>query len=274
MMSALAGGLNEQTIILAPQFLLPSDIVRFADHLPSSGRTFAAWQMSGWSSGDDSMPIPGRKSVSSFTVVDLLLMYLSDRRTFPDLQTIVVAGFGAGANFTQRYAAFALAADAVAKQNINLRFVAAGATAYVYQTASRPLGGKKGFGLPDASACPDVNAYPYGLEKLNTYTRRGGANAAKINYATRFITYLNAPAADAVPETNCAAMAQGAGGTARAENYRIYLRSLYGDVAAHTQTFATINEDRNDAVSLLGSACGMAALFGDGLCPPSAGGIR
>lgn len=220
------------------------------------------------------MPTPGRKSISSFTVVDLLLMYLSDRNAFPDLQTIVVAGFGAGANFTQRYAAFTLASDAVAKQNIGLRYIVAGATSYLYPTASRPLGGRKGFGVPDTAACPNYNAFPYGLEKLNAYARRGGANAAKMKYALQFITYLNARAQDASTDANCAALAQGRDGAARAESYRFYLQSLYGDVAARTQTFAEAKDAKNDAVALYGSACGMAVLFGGGLCPPSAGGVR
>ncbi len=273
-MAALAGEVNASTIILAPQFLLPSDIVRFADHLPDKGRSFAAWQVSGWAAGDDSMAVPGRKSVSSFAVVDLLLMYLSDRNAFPDLQTIVVAGFGAGANFTQRYAAFTLAADAVAKENIDLRYAVAAATSYLYQTPSRPLGGRKGFGRPDEAACPNANFYPYGLERLNPYARRGGVNAAKVEYGTRFIAYLNAQGADAFAETSCAALAQGKDSAARAENYRLYLQSLYGDVAGQTQIFALAKEAKNDPVTLFGSACGMAMLFGDGLCPPSFGRVQ
>jgi hypothetical protein len=274
MMSALVGTENASTIILAPQFLLPSDIMRFAEYLPEKGHGFAAWQVLGWSAGDDSMPGPSRKGVSSFTVVDLLLMFLSDRVAFPDMKDIVVAGFGAGANFTQRYAAFSAAANPVSTQNIMLRFVVAGATSYIYQTPSRPLGGNKGFGLPDEAACPSFNAYPYGLEKLNTYARHTGPNAAKVDYSTRFVTYLNAPAADPVSETTCGAMDEGANGAVRAENYRLYLHTLYGDVADRTQVFAKTAGGPNDAVSLFGSACGMSALFGDGLCSPSSGGIR
>ncbi|MFA4995425.1 MAG: hypothetical protein WC521_09025 [Bdellovibrionales bacterium] len=274
MMAALAGSQNSSTVILAPQFLLPSDIVRFSDHLPDKGKGFAAWQVLGWSLGNDSMPIPSRKSVSSFTVVDFLLMYLSDRNIFPNLDTIVIAGHGVGANFVQRYAALTAAADILEKQNIKLRFVAAGATSYLYQTASRPMGGKKGFGLSDAAACPSVNAYPYGLEKLNPYGRHVGANSVKINYALRFITYLYAQAIDAVPDASCAAMAQGNSSASRAENYRMYLRTLYSDIAGKTQTFAKSNEGVNDAISLFGSACGMESLFGEGMCPPSMGAVQ
>jgi hypothetical protein len=264
MVSTMAGNLNPSTLIIAPQFLLPSDIVRFAEALPEKGRGFAAWQVLSWMWGDDSMQIKGHKSVSSFAVVDLLLMYLSDRAMFPDLRTIVVAGFGTGANFVQRYASFSTAANAVSAGTA-LRFVVAGATSYLYQTASRPLGGNRGFGLPDAGACPGVNNYPYGMEQLNPYARHQGANAAKVGYGMRFVTYLNSAASRAT-DANCAALAQGGTGLARAENYRIYLHTIYGDTVDKTHVFAKIPGDAADPVALFGSSCGMSALFGDGAC--------
>ena len=265
-MSALAGNANATTLIIAPQFLLPSDIGRFADYLPDHGKAFAAWQINGWAAGDDSAPTQIQKGVSSFTVIDLLLMYLTDRNAFPDLHGVTVAGFGAGGSFVQHYAAFGLAADRLAQQNIDLRYVVAASPSYLYLTATRPLGGRKGFGVPDMAACPAYNAYPYGLDKLNAYGRHVGGNEAKTGYATRFITYVNAAASDAVPASDCAALVQGADSATRAANYKFYLQSLYGDVAARTQTFALARDGKNDAVSLFGSVCGMAALFGDGLC--------
>ncbi|MDR3425727.1 MAG: hypothetical protein P4M13_11770 [Alphaproteobacteria bacterium] len=273
-LAALAGNMNAAVMIVAPQFLLPSDVVGFADHLPDKGHDFAAWQISGWAAGDDSMPVPARPSVSSFTAIDLLLMYLSDRSIFPDLREIVVAGFGAGANFTQRYAALSRAADKVAQQNIDLRFVVAAASSYLYQTPVRPLGGRKGFGRPNAAACPDYDAYPFGLQKLNTYARRVGSNAVKTDYALRFITYLNAGAENATAETVCAVALQGKNRAERADSYRLYLQSLYGDVAAKTQTFSIAKDAKNSPTSLFGSTCGMAVLFGDGNCASPLGDVQ
>lgn len=266
MMSTLAGVMNQTTIILAPQYLLPSDIVRFADFLPNAGKEFAAWQILGWSTGDDSMPVSSRKSVSSFTVVDLLLMILSDREAFPDMKDIIVAGYGVGGNFVQRYAAFTSATDVLAREGISVRYLVAGATSFLYQTASRPLGGKKGFGLPDPKACLSVNEYPFGMEKLNPYARHMGPNAAKVDYSSRSITYLYSPESRVFPEVNCAALAQGATTGVRARNYKLYLRSIYGEVGGQTQVFSKVQRG-DDAVSMYGSPCGMAVLFGDGVCP-------
>jgi hypothetical protein len=268
---ALAGTMNGSTMIVAPQFMLPSDLARFADHLPEKGRSFASWPLAGWPEGEESVTVPGQKNISSFAVIDLLLMYLSDRRSFPDMQRIVIAGYGAGAKFTQRYAAFSSAADVIARQNIDLHFLVAAAPSFLYMTASRPMGGKKGFGVPDPAVCPDYNAYPYGLEKLNAYARRSGVNAAKTGYAMRFTTYLNSAMADPLPETKCGALVQGKDSAVRAAHYRQYLQSLYSDVAGKTQLFAVPKDAKNDAIGLYGSACGMTVLFGDGLCPPSLG---
>jgi hypothetical protein len=266
-LSALAGAENTSTMIIAPQFLLPSDIARFADHLPDNGSPFAAWQLTGWPAGDDSITTQGRRGISSFSVIDLFLMYVSDHASFPDLKTIIVVGYGAGANFVQRYAAFGLATDAIDKQNIDLRFIVADASSYLYLTATRSLGGRKGFGVPDLAACPDYNSYPYGLDKLNPYARRVGVNAAKTSYALRFITYLNPAAAQGNTDSNCAALVQGGENGMRALNYKSYLQSLFGDVAASTQTFTLLKDAKNDSIGLFSSSCGMEVLFGDGLCP-------
>ncbi|MDR3448442.1 MAG: hypothetical protein P4M15_01600 [Alphaproteobacteria bacterium] len=270
--SALAGAANASTLILAPQFLLPSDIARFTDHLPDSGHAFAAWQAAGWVQGDDAVT-SGRKGVSSYTVIDLLLMYLSDRKLFPNLRHITVAGFGVGGNFVQRFAALSTAPDIVARGGVDMRFLVAGASSYLYLTANRPLGGNKGWGRPDLTACPAYNDYPYGLDNLNAYARHTGGNAVKITYATRFVTYLAVPAMDANPDGNCAALAEGADRVTRAANFQTYLGSLYGDVAARTQTFAKPDAP-NDLIGLFGSQCGMAVLFGDGRCARVFGDAR
>jgi hypothetical protein len=266
-MAALAGALSSSTLILAPQFLLTSDLARFADHLPEHGKAFAAWQMGGWMGGDEAVASStSPKGVSSFTVIDLLLMYLADRNAFPDLKTVAIAGYGAGGQFVQRYAAFGAASAMLGQEGINVRFVVADAPSYLYLTATRPLGGTKGFGHPDPAACPDYNAYPYGLEKMNTYVRRTGGNAAKTDYATHSVAYLNTTTPDTVTDTGCAALAQGADSVVRVANYQNYLQSLYGDLAAQTQMFALFKDAKNDAVTLYGSPCGMAFLFGDGVC--------
>ncbi|MDD3370836.1 MAG: hypothetical protein PHE27_03300 [Alphaproteobacteria bacterium] len=272
LLRTLAGNQNASTAIIAPQFLLPSDIMRFVDYLPAKGKQFATWPIVGWTAGDNSISVSGRKSVSSFTVIDLLAMYLSQREAFPDLLTIVVAGYGAGGNFVQRYAAFSAAYEPVSKSGVEMRFLVANAKSFLYMTPSRPVS-KRGFGLPDKAACPEYNDYPFGLFKLNPYTRHVGVNAAKLEYGTRYVTYLNASASNAPLDTDCPTLAQGPSSAARAESYQRYLSTLYGDQARRTQTFVRISGPNYDAVALFGSPCGMSVLFGNGRCVAAPRGI-
>ncbi len=268
LMTTLAGAQNSSTAILAPQFLLPTDLMRFVDYLPDKGKDFASWPIVGWTSGDDTTQTPGKKGISSFTAIDMLLMYLSDRTIFPDLRTVVIAGYGAGGNFVQRYASFSKAHDLVTKALIDVRYLVAGAKSFLYQTPARATG-KRSFGLPDKAKCPEYNAYPFGMEKLNNYARRQGMNAAKIDYGTRDITYINASASGAPLDTECSTIAQGATSAVRAEIYQRYLKLIYGDLSEQTQKFIQISGPSYDAVALYGSPCGMAVLFGDGNCRDS-----
>ncbi len=269
-MSTLAGAGGESTLILAPQFLLDSDIARFAAHLPDRGTGFARWPLGGWSGGGDSLATGRQKGVSSFTVLDLLLMFLDDRQSFPDLATIVVAGHGEGADFVQRYAAAGRAPDVMER---SLRFVVANASSFLYLTKARPRTGKPGFGPLDAKPCADADNWPSGVDALNAYARRAGANAMKLGYLTKDTAYLAGAAAasnDPAPDTSCAARVQGRDRAERAATYAAYLATIYGDVARTRHTLALIPTAGYDAVALFGSSCGMALLFGDGDC---AGGL-
>ena len=290
----LGGAANASTAILAPQFLLPSDLAGVASRLPDKGRGFASWAMPAdglapWARGDDSVPTAGHQPVSSFTVIDLLLMYLADRNRFPDLQAITVAGAGAGAAFVQRYAALGLGAAALSGSGQNgpaLRFVLADPTSYLYLTANRPRlvktdkkahGDAAGFALPDAAACPAYDSYPYGLQNLNNYARRRGVMTAKTDYPARTVLTLTAKAADPLPDASCAAQAQGADGAARAAYYRDDLQALYGDNAGQGQFFTQTAGD-NSPAALYGSPCGMIFLFGteggSQSCAPVSGGPK
>jgi hypothetical protein len=281
-MMALAGEANASTLIIAPQFLLDSDIAHFADHLPDRGKGFARWPLGGqvidgWQTGGDSAASTNggpQKGISSFTVIDLLLLFLADRQNFPALKDVVIAGYGAGGDFVARYAAAGQAPDLLEAAPMPVRFLVADASSYLYPTATRGSGGRQGFVRPDATQCPDFDVWPYGLERLNAYAKRAGGNAIKMRLPARFITYIANPPggktakADAFPDLSCAAALQGADRAARAANYRIYLTVTFGELAQQTQNFAVLPKPAPDAVGFFGSACGMSVLFGNGACAP------
>ena len=274
MMTTLAGTDNGTTMILAPQFPLEADIARFAPHLPDQGRGIARWPVSrnsGWQTGEDSLARPSQKGISSFTAMDLLLLYLADRKTFPGLGQVVIAGHGMGADFVQRYAAMGQAPDILKGQNLPVRFLVANASSYLYLTGVRPAAGGSNFVIPDASQCRDVNNYPYGLNNLAAYARRSGGNAIRLSYPERRVMFLLSEkiASDPYLDTDCAATAQGKDRLARGRNYERYLMMSFGDTAQETQSFTLVPNAGYDPVSLFGSYCGLSLLFGDGNCKPA-----
>jgi len=271
MLTTMAGTENETTLMLAPQFLLEIDITRFLPWLPEQGRNIARWAAnhgSGWQTGEDSVARPPQKGISSFTAVDFILMFLSDRERFPNLKQIVIAGHGMGADFVQRYAAVGNAPSLLAKQGLPVHFLAANASSYLYFTRVRPGAGTGVFGLAEAPNCPSANDYPYGLGKLIPYARRAGGDTIRLRFPERRITYLLSEKISGDPyiDTGCEAMAQGKDRLSRGRNYERYLMMSFGDDARKTQSFAVVPNADYDPVSLLGSYCGMAVLFGDGRC--------
>ncbi|MDD5586327.1 MAG: hypothetical protein PHY92_05140 [Alphaproteobacteria bacterium] len=272
MMTTLAGADNGTAMILAPQFPIEVDIARFAPYLPDEGRNVARWPVgrsSGWQSGEDSLARAPQKGISSFTAMDLLLLYLADRRMFPGLQQIVVAGHGTGADFVQRYAAIGQAPDILEKQFLPLRFLAANASSYLYFTGVRPASnGGPSFAMPDAAKCSGVNGYPYGLHGLNPYARRSGGNAIRLSYPGRQVMFLISEKITADPylDTDCAALAQGKDRLMRGRNYERYLTMSFGESARESQSFIMVRGAGYDPVALFGSYCGLAMLFGDGSC--------
>jgi pimeloyl-ACP methyl ester carboxylesterase len=267
--SSLAGSQNSSTMILAPQFLLDSDIARFADALPEKGHDFARWPLGGWSSGGDSLPVPGQKGISSFTVLDLLLMFLADKESFQDLKEITVVGHGEGGDFIQRYAATGQAPDLVGQDNVPVHFIVADAASYLYLTSVRPRENRQGFSPPDTAACKNYNEWPYGLDNLNAYARRAGGNAIKTRFAARQVAYLvgqDVTKSDPAPDSGCAAMFQGPDRVTRAVNFATYAHVLYGEAATQLQNLTVEPAVGYDPAALYGSKCGMTLLFGNGDC--------
>lgn len=265
--TALAGASNEDTLILAPQFLLASDIERFAAHLPDQGDALARWNLEDWQTGGDSLARAPQKGISSFTALDLLMLYLGEEKYFPDLKQIVIAGHGAGGDFVLRYAALGQAPGLVDK-TIAVRFVAANPSTFLYFTALRPAG-KQGFAAPDAAKCQGYNNYPFGLEQLNDYARRTGVDGIRLNYPSKHVAYLvgeKEAAEDRDPNTSCSAQLEGPDRFLRAANYSIYLTTIFGDETAVTQSLSIIPGAGFDPAAVFGSRCGMAMLFGDGKC--------
>jgi len=283
LISELAGSSNNSVLIVSPQFMIPSDLLKYENLDADEKRLFAIWNLSDWVYGNQSITgnaqnrllsnmhddedsnfinqdSGNRNTISSFEVIDQLIILLSQRDMFPNLNTIVIAGSGLGANFVQRYAMFSSMPE---NSNIDIRFLVLGANNFLYPTEYRPNMYKNNLTIDESSKCQEMNDYPYGMDHLNPYARKTGRNAARLGYRNLDITYIAAKGADSVSDRSCPAVLQGHNSFDRTVNFQKYLSTLYGEDLSHV--FSFISGD-NGAQNLYSSKCAIYVLFGKGSC--------
>lgn len=241
-----AGAAGQQTLLIAPQFLIPIDVTTF--HLPSDT---LRWSVDGWPSGD---PALGPAPLSSFDVFDAILGRLADRALFPDLTEVVVAGHSAGGQVVQRYAVVVHDLPALAARGIRVRYVVANPSSYLYFSDDRPQ-------PVNAASCPDFDRWKFGLTGAPSYV--GSTAGLETRYAARDVTYLLGTA-DTNPnhvalDKSCAAEAEGPYRLARGEAYFSYMKARHP--TGFNQRLVLVPGVAHNAVRMFGSVCGMAVLF-------------
>ncbi|HEY1966517.1 MAG TPA: hypothetical protein VGH89_01110 [Pseudonocardia sp.] len=214
MAAADKAGASDHTMILAPFFKTDQD-------KPSAKE--ARWTSAGWKVGDGAEKPAG---LSSFSVMDDLVTTLANKTRFPNLTRITVMGHSAGAQFTQRYAAFGIAPSLVRGASVD--FVVANPSSYVYFDQARPTKNGTEFAVPAARNCK-YNEYKYGMSDRSGYVARLTPQQAFQQYASRRITYIQG-GADTVQngdmDEDCGAMLQGPNRLARGVNFYNRIRQL------------------------------------------------
>jgi hypothetical protein len=260
---ALKGSLGESeaSMILVPQFLAAQDAEKHG-----LGPEFVRWTIEGWREGGNSRPANLRDTgqlVSSFAVLDALILYLSDRNSFPDLAEIEFVGYGLSARTVQLYAAVAKGVEAAAGRGIKVRFVVANADSFVYFDERRPSRGDDPFAPFEREQCQGFNLWPYGMSVPAVYAfGRPGLELAR-QYATREVVYLVDERDTDSVDRGCEARAQGRNRLDRAQNYVKYLGVVAGSEPAGHRVIAT-RGGGTGLVGLLSSQCGRAVLAGGG----------
>ena len=211
--AASQAGQLSTTLVIAPQFLNESDGTRNA-----LSDSVLRWHANDWMAGDPAVsPAP----LSSYAALDQILERLSDRKRFPALREVVIAGHSGGAQVVQRYALTTQADKALQADGIKVRYVVANPSSYAYFNAQRPIP------TFDAANCPGFNTWKYGLKELPAYAEGQKHRQLEQAYVERDMTYLlgardtdpNHPALD----KSCEAEAQGAFRLERGKNYFEYL---------------------------------------------------
>jgi pimeloyl-ACP methyl ester carboxylesterase len=239
----LAGAIND-TVVISP---------RIASNNGSCKDTLAANEVS-WSCGGDSWKSGGNAisnpELSSFDFMDDILRKLANKKMFPNLQAIVVAGHSAGGQFANRYS---MTNKVHGTLGVPISYVVANPSSYAWPDATRPtpvddalpenavgawktedVHTKFTFGAADAAKCANYNRWPAGLENrtaVNGYTKNMTDEQLKKQLAERPVTYLLGQV-DTLPlggfDSSCPAMAQGATRRARGEAFAAFVNSQLG----------------------------------------------
>ena len=250
----LAGAIND-TVVISP---------RIASADGSCKDTLAANEVS-YTCGGDSWKSGGNaasnKDISSFDFMDAILRKLADKKMFPNLTRIVVAGHSAGGQFANRYS---MTNKVHGTLGVAISYVVANPSSYAWPDATRPIAvddalpenavkawaseevhTKFTFGAavtrqPGANGRPEQNCdatydrWPTGLVNraaVNGYTAAISDDQLKKQLAERPVTYLLGQV-DTLPlggfDSSCPAMAQGATRRARGEAFAAFVNGTLG----------------------------------------------
>ena len=209
-------GVGGSTLVIAPQFLNQADVKR--NHL---GHEVVRWKGNDWMAGEAST---GPGQISSYGALDQIIKHLGNRKLFPALKEIVVAGHSGGGQVVQRFALTGHDHPLLNTESIRLRYVVANPSSYAYFSPQRPV-------TFDIANCPGFNDWKYGMQNLPDYVGDRGAQQLEQDYVSRDITYLlgqqdtdpNHPALD----KSCEAETQGAYRLLRGHNYFDYLKQRH-----------------------------------------------
>lgn len=208
-----------------------------------------------WSCGGDSWRSGGKAvsdpDLTSFDFVDEILRRLADRKTFPNMKAIVVAGHSAGGQFVHRYEMANRVHEAL---GVPVTYVVANPSSYAWPDVTRPL--PEGDGAPaaavkgweseevhtnfaygpfaDVAKAPKFDLWPYGFEQRSGYVASESEAQLKTQLAKRPTTYLLSQV-DTLPlggfDGSPNAMAQGATRRARGEAFVKFLNERLGGQA-------------------------------------------
>ena len=211
-----SAGERDRTIVVAPHFQTTTDG-------PAGGELF--WSSGGWKRGHLSRSEGPFPRVSSYAAIDRIVALLTARARFPGIREIVVTRHSAGGQLAHRYAASSRAEETA--PDVTFRYVVANPSTYLYLRPERANGG--GFGVPEASVCPDFDDWYYGLEDRNSYASTLESDSILALLARRDVRILlgAADSLSASLDVSCSANLQGSHRLARGQTLMRFMDTFF-----------------------------------------------
>lgn len=213
MAGAFVAGALETTLVVAPRFAGAGTAT--CNDVLAPGEIGFACSGDDWRGGGPGVGVPG---VTTYGVMDELIKGFADKKRFPNLRHVVLAGHSAGGQFLSRYAAAAQPEP----PGVSVRYVISNPSSYLYLDAARP---------GPTEGCAKFNDWKYGMENRTGYAAPLTADAMKQNLIHRDVVYLLGEY-DVTPQfgfdASCGAMAQGPNRLQRGLNYFSYITTKYG----------------------------------------------
>ncbi|KAF5362833.1 hypothetical protein D9757_013840 [Collybiopsis confluens] len=233
---------RSQISIMAPCFWTEVDVQAGA-----AKPDVLVWGETTWISGHENVGPSGISNYSSYQALDALIAYYMDRSTYPNLNTVVLAGHSAGAQMTQRYAGMRV----TPADDDRLHFWIANPGSLMWLSEDRPI--------PNAT-CSDFDDYKYGLQ--SGYPAYAGDRKRKSitdSYNKRLINYAWGTADNGDGDTRCQAETQGPTHYTRGQNFVSMINSTFGWPSNATVDW--IEGVSHDNVGMMESAEGLYKLF-------------
>jgi pimeloyl-ACP methyl ester carboxylesterase len=262
-----AGSRGNETLLITPQFLSQVDIDAF--HLPANS---LRWAPEAWMAGEDAVSAP----VSSFDCIDAILSQLANKKNFPNLETVVLAGHSGGGQVVQRYAVVGRGGDALEKAGIHVRYVVANPSSYLYFSPERPvLNPSQGFVFtqPRKSCNGHYDNWKYGVHDTPPYVSGVDFKELEMQYIRRdVITLLGTNDVDPdhpALDKSCSGEDEGPYRFFRGKAYFAYMITRHPEIAlsSASQQLWLVPGVEHDGERMFNSVCGLAALFGGATCP-------
>jgi pimeloyl-ACP methyl ester carboxylesterase len=262
---------EKNTLLITPQFLGKNDTDAF--HLLA---TTLRWAPEAWMGGMNAIDAAGAETgPSSFDAIDAILLHLTDRKIFPNLKNVVLAGHSGGGQVVQRYAVVGRADDALLHAGIHVRYVIANPSTYLYFSPDRPALDAKtdfAFGPPARTCYGKFDKWKYGINEPPPYAGNANFSELESRYLRRDVVYLlgtndvdpNHPALD----KTCSAEVEGPYRFYRGKAFFRYMELRHPELAMESasQKLEFVPGVEHDGDKMFNSACGLNALFDIGVC--------